>query len=127
MSWDENIPGAVERHSKLNDEMKKVGDKKTLRIKSEEPNKIPKSILEKAREKNGHEFSFEARDSYNLLLEENGVVWEFWFSATAYSILRELKAVKEANNGTLAEAMVSVERLAVSDPTKANWRISAAE
>jgi len=122
--WDEDIPNMPEeRYPKLNDEMREVGDKKTLKIKSKEPNKVSKAVIEKARQKEGKNLDFPARDSYNLVLEGDGEIWEFWFSTTAYSILKELKAVKEANDGVLEDTKICIERVAVGDPTRSNWKI----
>ena len=58
--------------------------------------------------------------------EDNGQKKEFWFNSTSYSVRRDLKTIKESNNGNLIDVEINIIRTAVNDPTKPNWKLEVA-
>jgi len=78
-------------------------------------NFVPRKVLEESKAKY-------PRDSYVFVIEVNGSKKEFWVSTSSHSTMRQLKRVRETNNGTLEGLKVSIKRIS-EEPTKQNYEI----
>lgn len=62
------------------------------------------------------------RDSIVFVVMENNEKKEFWVASESYSVVKQLKRVREKNGGTLKGAVVKIKR--VSDQTnETNYEI----
>lgn len=65
------------------------------------------------------------RDSYVFVLEIDGQRREFWVGAQSYSVVRQIKRIRDANEGKLDGAGVNIKR--VSEKTdETNYEITVA-
>jgi hypothetical protein len=54
------------------------------------------------------------RDSYVFVLEVKGEKREFWMSQKAYSLVRVIKKIRDANGGNLKGVKVKIKRISSS-------------
>lgn len=109
-----------DRHPKLREEMKSKGDSIVVTFDSEEK-VVSEDVLKSALEKKGYGNIKPAKSIVIVALKENGERREIWHKAKDFTALKQLKAIKDANKGTLKGARVEITRLAVGDKTRANW------
>lgn len=118
--WD-NLPKSFEVHSKVEEEMKDLGESRIF-VFLNDGKPVSKEVIAKALERKGIDH-IKPQDSLVFNIEdENGVVWDHWKKVTCYSDLNQLKAIKQANNNTLKGAKVKITRVAVGDKTRSNWK-----
>lgn len=119
---DWNSIGGFERYEKLNNHLQSVGDKMDVVFK-DDGKLVGKDLLRDALKAKGLK-NINAKDSYVFTVENAKVMYELWLSATSYSNLRELKIIRDRNNGTLTGAKVKVERVSKNDTEKASMKFS---
>lgn len=113
--------GAFERHPKVNDVLSNVGDKLDVVFKDNgkliEANVIANVLKEKKIK------GVQARDSmiFVVLDEKSKSNMEMWLSASSWSNLAQLRAIRDKNNGTLVGARVKIERVEKENPDKASF------
>lgn len=123
-NWDDEVP-EFERFDKINKEMKQEGECRIVKI-VEEPKKISAETVEGAYLKKDIS-GIVPKDCFIMVVDDNGQKKEFWFNETSFSVRRDLKAVKEANNGSLVGVNINLKRIAVNDRKKSNWKIESAK
>ncbi|GEM_PF-3332907 len=110
-----------ERYPKLREEMKNKGDTAIVTFVKEEK-VVDEDILKAALERKGIS-NIKATKSVVIIAEkEDGQKKEIWHKATDFTAMKQLKAIKDANGGTLKGARVEVTRLAVNSPKEPNWK-----
>ena len=121
-NWDEI--GAFNRYPNLTADMKEVGNLKTVEFMDDgvdvSADKIQASF--KAKDIKG----IKARDSIVFRVKYAESDYEIWISATAYTNLRELKAIRDGNKNSLVGARVKVERVSKDDTTQPAFKFEGA-
>jgi len=118
IDW-ENI-AIFERFPKLNDELQEVGSKAKVKF-MDDGTLVDSAKISEAMKMKGIK-GIKPRDSYVFVVESNGNKKEFWLSATAYTNLAELKALRE-KKGTLIGVEALIERVSSKDPSQPAFRI----
>ena len=110
-----------ERYPKLREEMKNKGDSLIVTFDSEEK-VVSEDIVKAALEKKGYSNIKPGKSIVIVALKEDGERREIWHKVADFTALGQLKAIKDANSGTLKGARVEVTRLAVNSPKEPNWK-----
>ncbi len=110
-----------ERYPKLREEMKNKGDSLIVTFDSEEK-VVGEDVLKAALERKGYSNIKPGKSIVIVALKEDGERREIWHKVTDFTALKQLKAIKDANSGTLKGAKVEVTRLAVNSPKEPNWK-----
>lgn len=119
-TWEDNIP-KFERHPKLREEMKETGQEIIVNF-LDDGKIVPAETLEGAYQKKNIS-NIKPTDSLVFVVEkEDGEKREVWHKMTDFNSRRQLKSIKDANDGTLKGARVKVTRTAVNKPTEPNWK-----
>lgn len=122
--WD-NVSGDFEKHPTLNADLKKVGDKKTVKA-LDDGKEVKAATLKKANETAGRK-DIVAKDSIVVTVQDGEEKRALWLGATNFTNLNELKEIRDANGGTLEGAEFTVERVSEGDVTKAALQITPAK
>ena len=110
-----------ERYPKLREEMKNKGDSLIVTFVTEEK-AVEADVVKTALERKGIE-NIKATKSIVIVAEkEDGDKREIWHKVTDFTALKQLKAIKTANGGSLSGARVEITRLAVNSPKEPNWK-----
>ena len=118
--WNQDMP-QFERHPKLREEMKKAGQEVIVNF-LDDGKIVTAETLEGAYQRKNIS-NIKPTDSLVFIVEkDDGSKREVWHKTTDFSSRRQLKAVRDANGGTLEGARVKVTRIAVGDRTQANWK-----
>ncbi len=122
--WDEL--DSFDRYDKLSDELNSVGDLATV-VFQDDGRDVPSDVIQNALTSKGQK-NIKARDSvvFHVKQDETNKDFEVWLSATSYTNLRELKAIRDANNGTLKDAKVQVKRMSKEDMTQTAFKFESA-
>ena len=114
-----------ERHEKLNREMRTAGESRTV-VFMDDGKLVDAATIENAYQQKGLT-GIKPKRCMVFVVKDNDQKKEFWLNETCYSSLRELRAIREQNNGSLAGAAVKITRTAVNDPKVSNWKFEEAE
>lgn len=119
--WDS--VSVFERFPKLNSEMKEVG-KKVEVVCEDDGHVVPASQMSEAYKKKGVK-GIKAQDTLVLVVSQNGEKKEFWVNLKSFSLLRELKKIRESNGDgkSLKGSRIRFERLATNSPNEPNWKV----
>ncbi len=101
----------IERHEKL---AIKKGEKVDVEF-LDDGNFVSKKILQDAKAKH-------PRDSHIFVLDVDGTKNEWWVSANAFSLMRDLKRLRDGNGGTLKGLKATIERVS-DEPTETNYTV----
>lgn len=101
----------IERHDKF--AMKK-GEKAEVKF-LDDGNFVSKKILQDAKAKH-------PRDSHIFVLEVGDAKNEWWVSANAFTLMRDLKKLRDENGGTLVGLKATIERIS-DEPTETNYSV----
>ena len=119
VDWDE--VGSFERFDKLNDELKDIGNKCFVVFKDDGNKVDAEKIAAALKEKDVK--GIKARDSMVFVVDNEGKDMEFWLSATAYTNLRQLKTIRDANDSTLVKAKAVISRVSKDNPSEPSFLI----
>ena len=124
-TWD-NIE-TFQRHPKLRDEMQREGDERIVTFLSD-GKVVDEDVIKAAlARKNLDRIKSSKSVVFVVEKEEDEEKREIWHRITDFTVLGQLKKIKEANNGTLVGAKVKVKRIAVGKPGQPNWNYELAE
>lgn len=111
----------MERHPKLREQMKKKGQKKVVTFVTNDK-VVSEDAVKNALQRKNIE-NIKAKRSLVIVAEDDkGEKFEIWHTETDFTVLKQLKTIKDANGGSLVGARVRVTRLAVNDPHTTNWQ-----
>lgn len=118
--WDKL--GGFEKHPKLTEKYcQKIGDKVDVVFldngSTVDAEKVA-AALKKAKKK-----GIQAKDSIVFVVETNAEKFDFWVGATNYSILNQLKTIRNENNNTLIGAKVRIEKVSENDTEKSSLSV----
>lgn len=123
VDWDSM--DSFERYSKVSDILKNVGDFSDV-VFQDDGKEIKAETLQSALKAKGMK-NIKARDSIIFVVKDSdGDNMELWLSASSYTNLRELKAIRDTNNKTLKGAKVHIERIGKDDMTKPSFKFTKA-
>jgi hypothetical protein len=122
VEWDKI--GGFERYDKLNDILKSVGDKAIVTF-LDDGKEVSAELLQSALKNKGMK-NIKARNTIVFVCTNDAKKYEMWLSATAFSNLRELKAIRDANKNTLINAKVKVSRVSKDDMTQQAFKFESA-
>lgn len=113
-----------ERFPNLAKDLENVGDSRTVKF-LDEGEDIKAEVLQQALVQKGKK-NIKARDSIMFVVEDKSEKKEVWVSATNYTNLRELKAIRDMNGNSLVNAMVKVTRASKDDMTESSFKFEKA-
>lgn len=121
---DWNQLDAFERHENLSKLLANEGDSKTAVFKDDGKD-VKADVIQASFKEKGVK-GIKARDTIVFVVDVAGKTYELWLSATNYTALRQLKAVREANGGTLKNAKCKITRSAKGDMTQSTFNFERA-
>lgn len=111
---------SFERYPKL--KLEKVGAKARVRFINEGNFVSAESIQSVFKDKGVK--GIKARDSLVFNVEKDGETFEFWVSRTNYTNIRQIGDIRNANNNSLIDLSVTIEKVSENDPTKSTYEIT---
>lgn len=115
--------GSFEKLPKLNDELKKQGTEAVVTFR-DNGRVIAADVMQAAMKAKG--LKIKARDTTVFEVEHEKTRKSLLVGNTSYTNMRELAAIRKANNNTLVGAKVKISRIAENDPTTSNYKFEAA-
>lgn len=124
VDWDK--VGNFDRYPNLAEQLKEVGNEKTV-VFLDEGRDVDASVIQEALKQKGQK-NIKARNShvFHVKNKEDNKDYEVWISATSYSVLGVLKKVREENKNTLVNAVVKIKRVSKEDMTQSAFEFSKA-
>ena len=116
--------GSFENLPKLNEELKKMGDIKTV-VFQDDGKTINADVLAKAYKIKNIK-GIKAQDTFVFTVKEGETKKSLFVGSKSFTNLKELATIHKANKNTLVGAKVKISRIAENDPNTANYKYESA-
>lgn len=121
---DWNTLDAFNRHDNISKKLPNESNNGIFTF-DDEGKEVKADVLGSAMKSKGIK-GMKAKDSIVFIVENDKTKYELWLSATNFSALRELKAVRDANNNSLRGAKVRITRASKGDVMQSAYTFSKA-
>lgn len=121
INWD-NI-GNFERYPVINRILNSEGMSETVTF-LDEGSLVSEEVLKQALKKSELSKGVKARDTYVFVVQNSkNEKMEFWTSTTGYTVLSDLKKIRQENGEKLKGAVAVIKRESVNDPEQSAFRV----